>query len=84
MTTETTNNNMSPEQQERIRKAKARMEAARLRVLAVQQDDVGGYERTAAQHPERADVCLHKAEMGRSFAAETRAKADLIEAEAGI
>lgn len=82
------------EREDRIKRAKARLEAAKLRVLAVQQDDVSGYERTAARissgqdldYPDggRAESCLHKAALSQSLAAQTRARADLIEAEAGI
>lgn len=80
---------MSTEQakQDRMRIAKARVEAARLRVLAAQHDEmVAGYTQQAA-HPIYADqalICAGKAAQAAAIAAETRARADLIEAEAGI
>lgn len=86
MTTETTGR--TAEQEERIRKAKARLAAAELRIRACQQDDqAAGYSRqmqSPAYPPDQAMVCAGKAAEAQAFAARTRAQADLIEAEAGL
>jgi hypothetical protein len=85
MTTESTA--MSPEQAERIRKAKVRLEAARLRIKACQQDRfAAGYARQGERpiYDGQDAVCASKAAEAAAYAAKTRAQADLIEAEAGI
>lgn len=85
MTTETTGR--TAEQEERIRKAKARLAAAELRIRACQQDDqAAGYFRQmqSPAYPDQAMVCAGKAAGAQAFAARTRAQADLIEAEAGL
>ena len=85
MTTETTGR--TAEQEERIRKAKARLAAAQLRVRACSQDQLAaGYARQGT-HPiyaGQSEVCAGKAAEAGSYADRTRAQADLIEAEAGI
>lgn len=85
MTTESPT--MSPEQADRIRKAKARLEAARLRVRACGQDQYAAAYTRQIDHPAyegQGEICAGKAVEASAYAAETRAKADLLEAEAGI
>jgi hypothetical protein len=69
----------------KIKVAEAKLEAARLRVKAAHQLDMAsGYERQAA-NPAYAGqdmVCLGKANVVRSLAAQTLAEADLVEAKA--
>lgn len=75
------------EMQERIRVAKARLEAARLRVHAAQQDEhAASYMRQASKpiYDGQSEICTGKGTHVAALAAETRARADLIEAEAGI
>lgn len=71
----------------RVARARAKLAAARLRVKACQQDQyAAGYTRQAEHpiYPGQEAVCGQKAAEGQAFAAQTRAEADLIEAEAGL
>ena len=85
MTTETTGR--TPDQEQRIARARARLRAAELRVHACQNDaQVAGYNRQALTplYAGQEAVCAGKAAEGAAYAAQTRAQADLVEAEAGI
>ena len=79
MTTETT----KTPQEIRIAQAKARLEAAKLRILACSQDQYSAGATRTGNDTGRAE-CHEKAAQYAAHAAETRAQADLIEAEAGI
>ena len=74
-------------QEQRVAKAKARLAAARLRINACQSDQqAAGYARQAA-HPiysGQSAICTGKGAHVAAIAAQERAEADLIEAEAGI
>jgi len=65
--------------------AQARLEAAKLRTRAAHQESQAqAYRRQAAKpiYDGQAEICLGKAAEVAALAAENRAKADLIEAEA--
>jgi hypothetical protein len=65
--------------------AQARLEAARLRTRAVHQKSQAAAYRRQAAHPiyeGQTEICLEKAAQCEALAAENRARADLIEAEA--
>jgi len=65
--------------------ARARLEAAGLRTRAVhQQEQAQAYRRQAGKpaYEGQEEICLTNAQKCEALAAENRAKADLIEAEA--
>ena len=72
---------------ERIAKAKIKLEAARLRLLAQSQRDMAaayGRQATKPIYPEQAEICAGKGSMALSHADVTEARAALLLAEAGI
>lgn len=69
----------------RVTLAKARLEAAQLRTRAAHQEDqAAAYRRQAAKpaYDGQAEICLGKAATVDALAAENRAKANLVDAEA--
>jgi ribosome recycling factor len=75
------------QREDRVRKARARLEAARLRVRACSQDQNATAHMRQASHPiydGQREICAGKAALIGSLADQTRAQADLIEAEAGL
>jgi hypothetical protein len=69
-----------------IERAQKRLEAAKLRTRAAHQDtQAEAYRRQAAKpiYDGQAEICLGKATEAEALAAENRARADLLEAEAG-
>jgi len=71
----------------KIKRAEARLQAAKLRVTAAhQRDDAQRYYRQAS-HPAyegQIERCIGKGEIAEVIAAENEAKADLIEAQAEL
>jgi hypothetical protein len=69
----------------KVKLAKARLEAAELRTRAAHQaDQAAAYRRQAAKpaYAGQEEICLNNATKVDALAAENRARADLIEAEA--
>jgi hypothetical protein len=69
----------------KVKLAQARLEAAKLRTRAAHQSEqAAGYRRQAAKpiYDGQAEICGAKAADVEAMAAENRARADLIEAEA--
>jgi hypothetical protein len=78
---------ISADQQRRIDQARARLQAASLRVVACSQDQLAaGYMRQAGNpiYAGQSEHCAGMAVQAESYAARTRAEADLVEAEAGL
>jgi len=76
----------TPEQEQRIARASAKLKAAELRLQACQNDQrAEGYNRQA-MHPAydgQSEICCGKADNEVAYGNKLRAQADLIEAEAG-
>ena len=77
----------TPEQEQRIARAEAKLAAANLRLSAAQRDQMtAGYLRQM-DHPVydgQEIVCAGKAAVTQGLSDRERAQADLIEAEAGL